>query len=73
MQRMVFQTKSVEFMPFNLSLFAFLCSVFWLAYGALSKDIVVMVGVTIIKEETAIHVMEYEFSFMHTIDLHVNA
>jgi len=42
MIRLVIQSKSVEFMPFNLSLFAFLCSIFWLAYGVLSKDIVVM-------------------------------
>eukprot|EP00253_Pinus_taeda_P001101 PITA_01101 len=40
--RLVIKTKSVEFMPLNLSVFSFLCSAFWLAYGALSRDIVVM-------------------------------
>ncbi|GLJ36974.1 hypothetical protein SUGI_0748250 [Cryptomeria japonica] len=40
--RLVIKTKSVEFMPFNLSFFAFLSSTLWLAYGTLSKDIVIM-------------------------------
>ncbi|KAH9308840.1 hypothetical protein KI387_036751, partial [Taxus chinensis] len=40
--RLVVKTKSVEFMPFNLSLFAFLSSLLWLVYGALSGDIVIM-------------------------------
>lgn len=40
--KLVIKTKSVEFMPFNLSLFAFLSSGLWLAYGALSKDVLIM-------------------------------
>eukprot|EP00253_Pinus_taeda_P036381 PITA_36381 len=41
--RMVIQTKSVESMPtFYFSLFAFLGSVLWMVYGALSRDIVIM-------------------------------
>eukprot|EP00253_Pinus_taeda_P033324 PITA_33324 len=41
--RTVIQTKSVEFMPtFYFSFFAFLGSVLWMVYGALSKDIIIM-------------------------------
>ncbi|KAL3737238.1 hypothetical protein ACJRO7_026067 [Eucalyptus globulus] len=35
---LVIKTKSVEFMPFLLSLSSFLCGIFWLAYGLLSQD-----------------------------------
>eukprot|EP00253_Pinus_taeda_P001747 PITA_01747 len=40
--KLVIQTKSVEFMPFSLSLFAFMSSILWLTYGALGKDILIM-------------------------------
>lgn len=41
--KLVIQTKSVEFMAsFYFSLFAFLGSLLWLVYGALSKDIIIM-------------------------------
>ncbi|KAH9300964.1 hypothetical protein KI387_012547, partial [Taxus chinensis] len=40
--RTVYRTKSVECMSFYFSLFAFLGSVLWLMYGALSKDILIM-------------------------------
>lgn len=35
----VIATKSVEFMPFHLSFFSFLSSSCWLAYGLLSRDL----------------------------------
>ncbi|XP_018730924.2 bidirectional sugar transporter SWEET1 [Eucalyptus grandis] len=35
---LVIKTKSAEFMPFLLSLLFFLCGIFWLAYGLLSRD-----------------------------------
>ncbi|KAI3960422.1 hypothetical protein MKW98_017146 [Papaver atlanticum] len=35
----VLRTKSVEYMPFNLSLFSFLTSLSWLVYGLLGNDI----------------------------------
>ncbi|KAF8030823.1 hypothetical protein BT93_D0116 [Corymbia citriodora subsp. variegata] len=35
---LVIKMKSVEFMPFLLSLLTFFCGVFWLTYGLLSRD-----------------------------------
>lgn len=37
--KQVIMTKSVEFMPFYLSLFSLLTSILWLAYGLLSHDL----------------------------------
>lgn len=39
----VVRTKSVEFVPISFSIFSTVCCCFWLAYGALSKDLNIMV------------------------------
>ncbi|KAL0369306.1 UNVERIFIED_CONTAM: PsbP domain-containing protein 4, chloroplastic [Sesamum calycinum] len=41
--RVVIKTKSVEYMPFLLSLFVFLCGCCWLVYGLIGKDIFLVV------------------------------
>ncbi|XP_073032677.1 bidirectional sugar transporter SWEET1-like [Primulina eburnea] len=41
---MVIKTKSVEYMPFLLSLFVFLCSTSWLTYGLIGKDVFIFVS-----------------------------
>ncbi|XP_071732618.1 bidirectional sugar transporter SWEET3 [Rutidosis leptorrhynchoides] len=37
----VIQTKSVEYMPFSLSLFSFIASALWMAYGLLGRDLII--------------------------------
>ncbi|CAO2199592.1 unnamed protein product [Urochloa humidicola] len=37
--KQVIMTKSVEFMPFYLSLFSFLSSALWMIYGLLGRDL----------------------------------
>lgn len=39
----VVRTKSVEFVPISFSVFSTICCCFWLAYGALSRDLNIMV------------------------------
>lgn len=40
--KQVIKTKSVEYMPFNLSFFSFLSSSLWMVYGLLSHDLFLM-------------------------------
>lgn len=45
LQKLVIQTKSVEYMPFTLSLAGFLNGACWTAYGFLPFDINILVSI----------------------------
>jgi hypothetical protein len=53
LQRLVIKTKSVEYMPFLLSLAVFLCGTSWFVYGLLGRDPFVAVS-TLVLEDPAV-------------------
>ena len=71
-QKQVIQTKSVEFMPsFYFSLFAFLGSLLWLAYGAISRDIIIMVIYLVLSSYVEIDVYKLNHIIYSLYVLHI--
>jgi solute carrier family 50 protein (sugar transporter) len=55
LQKRVIGTKSVEFMPFYLSLFSFLSSALWMIYGLLGRDFFIAVSTSSGSDQVHVH------------------